>query len=55
MQSDFFKLTGIPPRMRALLDAMHAGDPDRWLPRRVVLHPGARFGFGSVSEEKHPQ
>jgi hypothetical protein len=37
MQSDFFKLTGVPPRMQALLDAMHAGDPDRWLPRRLIL------------------
>ncbi|HEX2208347.1 MAG TPA: AAA family ATPase, partial [Longimicrobium sp.] len=37
MQSDFFKLTGMPPRMQALLDAMHAGDPDRWLPRRLIL------------------
>jgi hypothetical protein len=36
-QSDFFRLTGVPPRMQALLDAMHAGDPDRWLPRRLVL------------------
>jgi uncharacterized protein (TIGR02680 family) len=36
-QSDFFKLTGMPPRMQALLDAMHAGDPDRWLPRRLIL------------------
>lgn len=36
-QSDFFGLTGVPPRMRALLDAMHAGDPDRWLPRRLIL------------------
>jgi predicted nucleic acid-binding Zn-ribbon protein len=36
-QSDFFKLTGVPPRMQALLDAMHAGDPDRWLPRRLIL------------------
>ncbi|MBB4634613.1 SbcC/MukB-like Walker B domain-containing protein [Longimicrobium terrae] len=37
MQSDFFALTGMPPRMQALLDAMHAGDPDRWLPRRLIL------------------
>lgn len=37
MQADFFKLTGVPPRMQALLDAMHAGDPDRWLPRRLIL------------------
>jgi uncharacterized protein (TIGR02680 family) len=37
MQSDFFRLTGVPPRMQALLDAMHAGDPDRWLPRRLIL------------------
>jgi uncharacterized protein (TIGR02680 family) len=36
-QSDFFKLTGVPPRMQALLDSMHAGDPDRWLPRRLIL------------------
>lgn len=36
-QSDFFKLTGVPPRMQALLDAMHAGDADRWLPRRLIL------------------
>lgn len=36
-QSDFFRLTGVPPRMQALLDAMHAGDPDRWLPRRLIL------------------
>lgn len=36
-QSDFFRLTGMPPRMQALLDAMHAGDPDRWLPRRLIL------------------
>jgi uncharacterized protein (TIGR02680 family) len=37
MQSDFFRLTGMPPRMQALLHAMHAGDPDRWVPRRLVL------------------
>ncbi|MBV9108459.1 MAG: AAA family ATPase, partial [Gemmatimonadetes bacterium] len=37
MQADFFRLTGVPPRMQALLDAMHASDPDRWLPRRLIL------------------
>ncbi|WP_420127200.1 SbcC/MukB-like Walker B domain-containing protein [Longimicrobium sp.] len=37
IQADFFRLTGVPPRMQALLDAMHAGDPDRWLPRRLIL------------------
>lgn len=36
-QGDFSKLTGVPPRMRALLDAMHASGPDRWLPRRLIL------------------
>jgi len=37
MQSDFFRLAGMPPRMQELLDGMHAADPDRWLPRRLVL------------------
>ncbi|HEX2080263.1 MAG TPA: TIGR02680 family protein [Longimicrobium sp.] len=36
-QAEFFRLTGVPPRMQALLDAMHASDPDRWLPRRLIL------------------
>ncbi|MBW3654496.1 MAG: TIGR02680 family protein [Gemmatimonadetes bacterium] len=37
MQSDFFRLGGTPPRMLQLLDGMHASDPDRWMPRRLIL------------------
>jgi hypothetical protein len=37
MQSDFFRLAGTPPRMVQLLDGMHASDPDRWMPRRLIL------------------
>jgi hypothetical protein len=37
IQADFFRLGGTPPRMAELLDAMHASDPDRWVPRRLVL------------------
>jgi AAA domain len=37
MQADFFRLGGMPPRMQELLDAMHASDGDRWLPRRLIL------------------
>ncbi|HEV7587191.1 MAG TPA: AAA family ATPase, partial [Longimicrobium sp.] len=37
MQADFFRLAGMPPRMQELLDRMHAADPDRWLPRRLIL------------------
>ncbi|HEU0078500.1 MAG TPA: AAA family ATPase, partial [Longimicrobiaceae bacterium] len=33
---DLFR-PGAPPRMLALLDGMHASDPDRWIPRRLVL------------------
>ncbi len=36
-QSDFFRLGGTPPRMLQLLDGMHASDPDRWMPRRLIL------------------
>jgi Putative exonuclease SbcCD, C subunit len=36
-QADFFRLGGTPPRMLQLLDGMHASDPDRWMPRRLVL------------------
>ncbi len=36
-QADFFRLGGTPPRMAQLLGAMHASDPDRWLPRRLIL------------------
>ncbi|HEX8242053.1 MAG TPA: AAA family ATPase, partial [Longimicrobium sp.] len=37
MDLDFFRIAGAPPRMLELLDAMHASDPDRWLPRRLIL------------------
>lgn len=36
-QTDIFRLGGTPPRMLELLDGMHASDPDRWMPRRLVL------------------
>src|SRR5215213_936437 len=37
MQTDIFRLSGTPSRMLELLGAMHAGDPDRWMPRRLIL------------------
>ncbi|HEU4560710.1 MAG TPA: AAA family ATPase, partial [Longimicrobium sp.] len=37
IQADFFRLGGTPPRMAQLLDGMHQSDPDRWLPRRLIL------------------
>lgn len=37
MQSDFFRLAGTPPGMLRILEGMHASDPDRWLPRRLIL------------------
>ena len=37
MQADFFRPGGAPTRMMELLDRMHASDPDRWLPRRLIL------------------
>jgi hypothetical protein len=37
MQSDFLRLDGTPGRMLQLLDGMHASDPDRWMPRRLIL------------------
>lgn len=37
MQADFFRLGGTPQRMLQLLDGMHASDPDRWMPRRLIL------------------
>ncbi|HET7233705.1 MAG TPA: TIGR02680 family protein [Longimicrobium sp.] len=37
MQTDIFRLSGTPTKMLELLDAMHAGDPDRWMPRRLIL------------------
>ncbi|HEX6041804.1 AAA family ATPase, partial [Longimicrobium sp.] len=36
-QADFFRLGGTSPRMLHLLDGMHASDPDRWIPRRLIL------------------
>lgn len=51
MQSDFFKLTGVPPRMQALLDAMHAGDPDRWLPRRLILQSAYFSSFPQMQKD----
>jgi len=36
IELDFFRV-GAPPRMLELLDGMHASDPDRWLPRRLIL------------------
>ncbi|HEX2205506.1 MAG TPA: hypothetical protein VHG91_19500, partial [Longimicrobium sp.] len=36
-QADFFRLGGPPPRMLEILEGMREGEPDRWLPRRLVL------------------
>jgi len=43
-QSDIFRPSGTPPRMLELLAAMHGSDPDRWLPRRLVLQNYWLFG-----------
>lgn len=37
MQNDLFAVRGVPSRMLEVLDALHAGSPDRWIPRRAVL------------------
>ena len=37
VQSDMFGLRGTPRRMLDVLAGMHAGSPDRWIPRRLVL------------------
>jgi len=48
MELDFFRLTGPAPRMLELLDGMHASDPERWLPRRLILQNYWLFGEPEV-------
>jgi hypothetical protein len=47
-QADFFRLGGTPPAMQHVLDGMHASDPDRWLPRRLILQNYWLFGEPEV-------
>lgn len=37
MQADMFRMRGVPPTMLEILNNMHIGSPDRWIPRRLVL------------------
>lgn len=47
-QADFFRPGATPPRMLDVLAAMHASDPDRWLPRRLVLQNYWLFGEAEI-------